>query len=147
MKVILKEEIEKLGKMGDMVVVKNGYARNFLIPRGLAAEASTKNLRALEHEKRVIQERARKRRKSAEAFSGTLSALTVTIKAKAGEEEKLFGSITTMDIADAVKAAGHEVDRKKIALQEPIRRLGQYTVEVKLGHDVTASLNVEVVPE
>jgi large subunit ribosomal protein L9 len=147
MKVILKEDVTKLGKMGEVISVKDGYARNFLIPRGIAAEAITKNVKALEHDRRVIQERARKLREAAMGVSGKLAETRVTIKAKAGEEEKLFGSVTAMDIADVLKAEGFDVDKKKIVLDEPIKRLGVHTVEVKLGHDVTATLNVEVVSE
>jgi large subunit ribosomal protein L9 len=147
MKVILKEDVAKLGSMGDVVAVKDGYARNFLIPKGLAAEANTRSVRQMEHEKRVIQERARKLREAAMGVSEKLAATKVTLRAKAGEEEKLFGSVTAMDIAEALKAEGFDVEKKKIVLGEPIKRLGAYTVEVKLGHDVTASISVEVVPE
>lgn len=147
MKVILKEEVKSLGRMGDIVKVSPGYARNFLIPKGYAVEADTKNIKAMEHEKRVIQERARKLQEAAKGVSERLSEVTLAFTAKAGEEEKLFGSITAMDIADALKEKGFEIDKKKVSLEEPIKRLGSYAVDVKLGHDVTASVKVEVTAE
>lgn len=147
MKVILKEDVEKLGLMGDTVDVKNGYARNFLLPRKLAVVADLKNIKAVEHEKKIIEEKAKKIRSSAEGLAERLKSLTLTIKAKAGEEEKLFGSVTTMDIEEALKAEGVEMERKKIALDEPIKRLGTYRVKVKLHHDVQAELDINVVEE
>jgi large subunit ribosomal protein L9 len=147
MKVILKDDVKNLGKMGDVVGVKDGYARNFLIPKGLVAPADTKNIKAVEHEKKVILERARKLKEAATGLAEKFSQARVTIKAKAGEEEKLFGSVTAMDIADALKAQGFEVDKKQISLEEPIKRLGAYSVEVKVGREVSATVSVEVVPE
>jgi large subunit ribosomal protein L9 len=147
MKVILKEDVKALGKMGDIVNVTPGYARNFLFPKGFAADADAKNIKALEHEKRVIAERAKKLKDQAQGLAGQLGALTISMRAKAGEEGKLFGSITNKDIAEALEAKGFEVDRKKIVLEEPIKRTGSHQVTVKLGHDVTASLTVEVEPE
>ena len=147
MQVILREEVKALGQMGTVVNVKEGYARNFLIPKGLAVEANVNNVKALEHEKRKIQERAKKLRTGAEGLAATISETTLTIKAKAGEEEKLFGSVTAMDIADALKVAGLEIDKKKIVLDEPIRRLGDYTVSVKIHSEVSAQLKIQVVPE
>jgi large subunit ribosomal protein L9 len=147
MKVILKEDVKNLGAMGAVVNVTPGYARNYLLPRGLAAEANVKNVRALEHEKRVIQEKGRKLKEAALSLSERIAAASVTLRAKAGEEEKLFGSVTAKDIAEALAAQGIEMDRKKIALEEPIKRLGSYEVKVKLGHEVTAALRVEVLPE
>jgi large subunit ribosomal protein L9 len=147
MKVILKEDVKSLGEMGAIVNVSPGYARNFLLPRGLAAEANVKNVKALEHEKRVIQEKAKKLREAAMSLSERIAAATVTLTAKAGEEEKLFGSITAKDIAEALAGQGIEVDRKRIVLDEPIKRLGAHEVTVKLGHEVTATLKVEVQPE
>lgn len=145
MKVILKEDVKDLGNIGEMVTVKDGYARNFLLPRGLAVEANPKNVRAFEHEKRQVQELIKKKKAGAEEFAARLSATAVTIAAKAGEEEKLFGAVTAMDIAGALKKEGIEVDRKKILLEEPIKRLGSYTVNVKLHPEVTVPLHVQVV--
>jgi len=147
MKVILREDMKSLGKMGEVVKVTPGYARNYLIPKGLAVEAVTKNIRALEHEKRVIQDRARKLLDKAKGFAGELSAVSLTIKARAGEEEKLFGSVTAMDIAEALKEKGFAVDKKKVLLDEPIKRLGAYQVDVRVATDVTATVSVEVVAE
>lgn len=147
MKVILKENVKKLGKMGDIVNVADGYATNYLIPQQLAVEAITKNIKALEHQKKAIQEKAKKIKASAEDLSSRISSLDISIKAKAGEEEKLFGSITSMDIANALKEQGIEIDRKKILLEEPIKRLGSYTIGIKIHPDVISQLTIKVVPE
>jgi large subunit ribosomal protein L9 len=147
MKIILKEDIKKLGKMGQIVDVADGYARNYLVPKGLAVEASTKNIRSLEHEKKIIQEKARKHKDSAQDLASRISALTLTIKAKSGEEEKLFGSVTTMDIAEALLTQGVEIEKKKIVLEEPIKRLGSYSVQIKLHPDVSVPLTIEVIQE
>ncbi|MDI6727558.1 MAG: 50S ribosomal protein L9 [Thermodesulfovibrionales bacterium] len=147
MQIILKENVKDLGHIGDVVNVKDGYARNFLIPKGLAVEANPKNIKALEHEKRKIHELAKKVKASAEELAARISGTSVTIKAKTGEEDKLFGSVTAMDIADALKKEGIDIDKKKIVLDEPIKRLGSYTVNVKIHSDVTAQLNVQVVSE
>jgi large subunit ribosomal protein L9 len=147
MKVILKEEIKKLGKMGQIVDVADGYARNYLVPKGLAVEANTKNIRSMEHAKKIIQEKSRKLKDSAQDFASRISSITLTIKAKAGEEEKLFGSVTTMDIAEALLNEGIEIDKKKISLEEPIKRLGSYSVQIKLHPDVSVPLNIQVIQE
>ncbi len=147
MKIILKEDIKKLGKMGQIVDVADGYARNYLVPKGFAVEASTKNVRSLEHEKKIIQEKARKHKDSAQDLASRISAMTLTIKAKAGEEEKLFGSVTTMDIAEALLTRGVEIEKKKIVLEEPIKRLGSYSVQIKLHPDVSVPLTVQVIQE
>jgi large subunit ribosomal protein L9 len=147
MKIILKEDIKKIGKMGQIVDVANGYARNYLVPKGLAVEASTKNIRSLEHEKNIIQEKAKKLKDSAQDIASRISSMTLTIKAKAGEEEKLFGSVTTMDIAEALLNEGLEIDKKKISLEEPIKRLGSYSVQIKLHSDVSVPLNIQIIQE
>jgi len=147
MKIILKEDIKKIGKMGQIVDVANGYARNYLVPKGLAVEASTKNLRSLEHERKIIQEKAKKLKDSAQDIASRISSMTLTIKAKAGEEEKLFGSVTTMDIAEALLNEGLEIDKKKISLEEPIKRLGSYSVQIKLHSDVSVPLNIQIIQE
>jgi large subunit ribosomal protein L9 len=145
MKVILKEDVKNLGKMGDIVNVKDGYASNFLIPKKLAAEAIIKNIKALEHQKKTIQEKAKKIKTESAAISERISSLNLTIKAKAGEEGKLFGSITSMDIADALNNEGIGIDRKKILLEEPIKRLGSHTVNIKIHPEITVQLNITVV--
>lgn len=144
MKVILKEEVKNLGGMGSVVNVADGYARNYLIPKNLAVEASTKNIRKFEHEKNIILEKAKKVKTGAEKLASQLSGITVTIEAQAGEEDKLFGSVTSMDIAEAISKQGIEIDKCKIILEEPIKRLGTYTVLVKLYPEVTTNINIEV---
>jgi len=144
MKVILKEDVDNLGIMGAVVEVKEGYGRNFLIPRNLAVEANPKNIRAFEHQKKIIDVKVKKVRKSAEDLAQTLSDMTLTLEARAGEEDKLFGSVTTKDIAEAIARKGVEIDKRKILLDEPIKRLGSYEVSVKVHQDVTATVKVEV---
>ncbi len=144
MKVILKEDVENLGTMGAVVEVKNGYGRNYLIPRNLAVEANPKNIKQFEHQKNIILAKAKKIKMAADEFANDLSAMTLSIEAQAGEEDKLFGSVTSKDIAEAIAQQGVEVDRRKILLEEPIKRLGIYEVSIKLHQDVTAFLNVEV---
>jgi large subunit ribosomal protein L9 len=117
------------------------------MPNDFAAPADTKNVKALEHQQRVIEEKKKKLHEASLSFAEKLSAMSVTIKAKAGEEEKLFGSVTNMDIAEALKAEGVEIDKKSISLEEPIKRLGEHEVQVKVGPEVTASLKVQVVAE
>ncbi|KAF0182541.1 MAG: large subunit ribosomal protein L9 [Nitrospirae bacterium] len=147
MNVILQENVKNLGKMGEVVSVKEGYARNFLFPRKLAVEANERNVKAFEHTKRQIMDRAGKIRTDAESVAARFAGKTLTITAKAGEENKLFGSVTAMDIAEALKKDGIEVDKKKIHLEDAIRRLGTYTVSVKVHPEVTAELNIQVVAE
>lgn len=147
MKVILKADVKDLGRIGEVVNVKDGFARNFLMPKGLAAEANTKNIKEFENEKTKIMAMAKKLRAGAEGLAGQIAGAKVIIKAKSGEEDKLFGSVTAMDIADALKGQGIEVDKKKIHLDEPIKRLGEYKVSIKIHTDVAAELAVTVVPE
>lgn len=147
MKVILKDDIKKVGKMGDIVNVADGYARNYLIPRGLAVEANTKNIKSMEHEKRIIHDKARRIKNSSQNLASRISAMTLVIKAKAGDEDKLFGSVTNMDVVEALKNEGVEIDKKKVLLEEPIKRLGSYSVNVKLHPEVIIQLNIQVVQE
>jgi large subunit ribosomal protein L9 len=147
MKVILKEDVKNVGKMGQIVDVADGYARNYLVPRELAVEANIKNIRSLEHEKRIIQEKAKKIKNSAQDLAHKISTITLMIKAKVGEEGKLFGSVTTMDIAELLKNEGIEIDKKKISLDEPIKRLGSYSVNVKLHPEILTQVNIQVVQE
>lgn len=147
MKVILQENVKGLGKMGDVVTVSDGYARNYLIPKKAALEANVRNVKALDHEKRKLEEKAKKIRNEAQGLSERISSMTITLRARAGEEERLFGSITTMDIADALKNEGLDIDRKRILLDEPIKRLGSYSVGVKMHPEVTALLNLKVVSD
>ena len=147
MKVILREEVKNLGRMGDTVNVKTGYARNFLFPKGLAIEASESNAREVESLKKQLAQRAIKQKEDALAAAERIGALVLTFKARAGEEGKLFGSVTAMDVEEAAKAQGVELDRKRIVLEEPIKRLGEYSLQVKLFQDVTATLKVVVEAE
>ena len=147
MQVILREDIEKLGKIGDLVKVKDGFGRNYLIPLKKAIEATPKNVNAMEHARKMVSDRLRKLKKEAAADAENIKALALTIRAKAGEEGKLFGSVTSMDIADAAKAQGVTIDKRKIHLEEPIKRLGEFTVPVKLHTDVMVDLKVTVVAE
>jgi len=144
MQVILKEDMKNLGKAGDIVTVKDGYARNYLLPRGIAIDATAKNIRALEHARRVVTERAKKLANDAQSLAQKLSQLTVSIKAKAGEEDRLFGSVTAIDISEALKEKGLDIDKRKIILDEPIKRLGSHVVSIKLHPEVIAQLKVEV---
>ena len=145
MEVILNESIESLGKAGDIVNVADGYARNYLIPRGIAIVANKKNLVQIEKQRAAILERAAKVRQEFEALAEQLSKLDIEIPVKVGEEEKLYGSVTSMDIAKAIEDKGYQVDRKKIVLPEPIKALGEYEIPVKLNPDVTATVKVRVV--
>ncbi len=147
MKVILREDVEKLGKAGEIVKVADGYGRNFLIPKQLAVPADVRNVRTLEHDKRVIEARAKKARKAAESLAEKIGAVSVTLPARAGEEGKLFGAITSRDIALALEKAGVPVDRKLVLLDEPIKQLGDYRVKIKVGTDIVPEISVSVVPE
>ena len=147
MKVILKEDVKKIGSMGQIVTVADGFARNYLVPKGLAVEANIKNMKSLEHAKRVIQEKAKKVKASVQDFADRLSKISLVIKAKAGEEGKLFGSVTTMDIAEQLKNEGIEIDKKKISLDEPIKRIGTYAVSVRLHPEVETQITLQVVEE
>jgi len=147
MKVILKEDIKKIGSMGQIVTVADGFARNYLVPKGLAVQANIKNMKSLEHAKKVIQEKSKKMKTSVQDFADRLSKITLVIKAKAGEEGKLFGSVTTMDIAEQLKNEGIEIDKKKISLDEPIKRIGTYAVSVRLHPEIDTQINLQVVEE
>jgi len=147
MQVILREDVDKLGKIGDLVKVKPGYARNFLVPTKKAIEATPKNVKAMEHAKKMVSDRLRTLKKAAAADADNIKALSLVIKTKVGEEGKLFGSVTTMDIAAAMQEQGVTIDKRKIHLEEPIKRIGDFTVPVKLHTDVIANLKVTVVAE
>ena len=147
MKIILREDVETLGKAGEVVKVKDGYGRNYLIPRKLAVLANVRNMKALDHDRRTIETRAKKTRKTAESTAATLSAVALTLSAKAGEEGKLFGAITSRDIAEALGKAGVIVDRKAIQLADPIKQVGDYKVKIRVAADVFPEISVSVVPE
>jgi large subunit ribosomal protein L9 len=145
MDIILTENVDGLGKIGDMVKVKPGYARNFLVPRGLAVEASTRNVRELEHQKREAERKRQRLTQEAEAIKARIEKLTCVFAHRASEEGKLFGSVTAIEIAEKLAAAGIEIDRRKIQLEEPIKTLGEHEVPVKLPAGVTAQLKISVV--
>lgn len=145
--VILREDIKTLGRAGEMVRVKPGYARNYLLPQGLAYEATEGNKKRIAAETRVRSARNQAERTQAERFAATLSEVTLTLSGKAGEEGKLFGSITSQDIADALARQGHTVDRRRIELEHPIKSTGAHTVAVRLHPEVNAELRVSVVAE
>lgn len=147
MKLILREDVENLGKGGDLVDVKPGYGRNFLLPRGLAVVANTKNVRELDHQKTVASAKAAKLKASAEAVAKRLSETPVVLRRKAGEQDKLFGSVTAIDIAEALAARGLQLDRRSIDLAEPIKTVGDFEVPVKLHHDVVGKVKVKVEAE
>ena len=147
MKIILREDVSNLGKAGEIATVRDGYGRNFLIPYGKAVLASEKNVRQLEHQKRVIFQQQAKLKASAEAVAQKIATLQVNIARKVGEQDKLYGSVTNKDIADAVAKLGLELDRHAIQLAEPIRDLGTFEVPVRLHTTVTATLKVWVVKE
>jgi large subunit ribosomal protein L9 len=147
MKLILKEKIERLGKRGDVVNVAEGYARNFLIPRQMAVRATDGNLKMLEEEDRQGQFKENKLRRNAEKLSRKLKKLSLTVPVKVGEDEKLFGSVTTQDIASHLAKQGYDIDKRNILLEEPIKNLGVYTIQVKLFKDVEGKVKVWVVKE
>ena len=142
--VILSEEVTNLGRPGDVVKVRAGDARNFLLPRKLAVEANPKNLREFEHAKGVAMLKREALKQKASGLKARIEALTLAINARAGEEGKLFGSVTNIDIERALREQGVEVDRRRIALAEPIKQLGDFTVTVKLESEVEAHLKVNV---
>ena len=147
MKVILRQDFESLGKIGDLIDVKDGYARNYLIPRNIAYLATESSLRMLEEEKKQSVKRLEKEKKEAESLAGELAKLSITIKMKVGEDEKLFGSVTSQMIADAVAEKGMTLDKRNIELEDSIKSLGIYDVPVRLKGGVNATLKVWVVRE
>jgi large subunit ribosomal protein L9 len=144
MKVILQENVEGVGHLGDLLEVSAGFARNFLLPRKKALEANPRNVKALEHAKRVMAERARKEKLEVESLAKKMSAVTLIITAQVGKDDKLFGSVTAKDIAEGLAEQGFTVDRRKIQLQQPIKELGTHAVPVKLHREVTATVSVVV---
>jgi len=147
MKVILRKDFETLGKIGDVVAVKDGYARNYLLPRQIAYRATTSSLRALEEEKKQHERQENKQLKDAEKLGTELEKISITIAMKVGEDDKLFGSVTSQMIADALKEKGFTVDKRTIELEEPIKTLGIFEVPVKLHTKISAKAKVWVVRE
>ncbi len=147
MEVILRQDVDELGLEGDIVKVASGYARNYLVPNGFALEATPQNMKSLELQRKKIEAKRLKGREAAERFKERISELVITISQKAGEEGKLYGSVTTMDIAAYMDAQGIEIDRRKIHLDKPIKALGEYHIPVRIYPKVTGSIKVIVAPE
>jgi len=147
MKVILRKNFDQLGKVGDVVSVKDGYARNYLIPRGIAYQATAGNIRSLDEEKKQIVKREAKELEAAQNLANELEKVSITIPVKVGEEEKIFGSVTNQMIADALHEKGFDVDKRKIEITEPIKSLGIYNVSIKLHPSVSAAVKTWVVRE
>ena len=147
MKVILRKNFNQLGQVGDLVDVKDGYARNFLVPRQIAYPATAGNLRALEEEKKQIANKESKNLAVANEFSTELEKVSVTIPVTVGEDDKIFGSVTSKMIGDALQEKGFEIDHRKIEIEEPIKSLGIYSVKIKIHADVTATVKTWVVRE
>ncbi|RKX59793.1 MAG: 50S ribosomal protein L9 [Thermodesulfobacteriota bacterium] len=146
MEVILKETIPSLGKAGDMVKVANGYARNFLLPKGKAIFASRKNISQLERQQAFILAKAAKERDEFDALAAKLGELDISIPVRVGEKDRLYGSVTSLDIANAIESQGYSIDRKKIQMDEPIKALGEFEIPIRLSTDVRATVKVSVVP-
>ena len=144
MQVILRDELPNLGTTGDVVKVKPGYARNYLLPRGLAVEANVRNLRELEHQKRVIADKRLREQKSAAAVAEKVSSVKLVFQVRAGEDGKLFGSITNLDIHRQLEERGFSIERRRILLDEPIKSLGSHDVVIHLGPDTKATVKVDV---
>jgi len=147
MKVILRQNYESLGQVGDLVDVKEGFARNFLIPRKIAYVALKGNILALEEEKKNIAKKKQQEVHAAETLASEIEKVSVTIPVQVGEEDKIFGSVTTQMIADALKEKGYEIDKRKIEIEEPIKSLGIYGISIKLHSSVTSNVKVWVVRE
>lgn len=147
MEVILKEDIVNVGKIGEVVRVRDGYARNYLLPRGLVLIANKKNLKTFEHHKKIVGDQKEKVMRNAKAVGDQLAAVSLVIPMKVGEEGKLFGSVTNMQIEKALKAKGLNVDRRKIHLNAPIKSAGDYEVPIRLSADVTVPLKLSVVSD
>ena len=146
-KVLLREDVDDLGARGEIVRVRAGYARNYLLPRKLAVEATAGNVKGIEAERAALLKKEAKERSTAEAQSQQMSSLVLEFKRKAGEQGALYGSVTSMDVAEALKEKGYEIDRHRIHLREPLKRLGEFTVPVRLHREVTIDLKVKVSAE
>jgi large subunit ribosomal protein L9 len=146
-KILLREDVDDLGARGEIVRVRAGYARNYLLPRKLAVEATSSNVKQIEQERAALLKREAKERSTAEAQAEQMRSVILNFERKSGEQGALYGSVTSMDIAEALKERGYEVDRHRIHLREPIKRLGEFVVPVRLHRDVTVDLQVKVAPE
>lgn len=144
MQIILQEDVEKLGTRGQLVEVAEGYARNFLLPRKLALAATTGNLKRLEKMRAAFAKKEATEKEAATTLAGLLATVSIELTRKAGESDQLFGSVTSADICEALEAQGYQVDRRKIALNDPLKSIGEYEVPIKLHREVTANLRVVV---
>jgi large subunit ribosomal protein L9 len=144
MKLLLKEDVDGLGFCGEEVEVKDGYGRNFLIPKGKALLATPNNLKAFNHQKRIVQVKVKKVTGIAQEVSDKISAVTIQIKKKMGDGGKMFGAVTAQEISDLLKAKGIDIDRRKIQIQEPIKKAGEYSIPAKLHPEVTAEIKLAV---
>lgn len=147
MKVILSQDMDDLGLAGDTVKVANGYARNYLIPKGFALEANNQNIKLMEMQRKKIEIKRFKAKEDAEKIKEAIAGIVITISQKVGEEDKLYGSVTSMDIAARMEEKGITIDRRKIILDKPIKSMGEFDVPIKLYPEVTGSVKVVVVPE
>ncbi|MEZ0344337.1 MAG: 50S ribosomal protein L9 [Caldimicrobium sp.] len=147
MQVILKKDIPKLGKAGDVVKVKDGFARNYLIPKGLAILANQKTLKALERERKIILAKAERERKKAQSLAEKLQGVTLTLYRRAVEEGRLYGSVSAVDIVKALEERGIEIDKNQVLLEEPIKFVGVYEVNIKVGANLVVPIKVEVIEE
>jgi large subunit ribosomal protein L9 len=146
-KVLLREDVDDLGARGEIVRVRSGYARNYLLPRNLAVEATAGNVKGIESERAALLKKEAKERASADAQSQQMGTLQLEFRRKAGEQGALYGSVTSMDVAEALRERGYEIERHRIHLREPLKRVGEYTVPVRLHREVTIDLKVKVAPE
>lgn len=146
MELILKRTVDNLGEEGDVVTVKPGFGRNYLLPLGAAVAATAGNLSILEKERTAIEARKASVKSEADGLAKKVSGVTIVIEQRAGEDDKLFGSVTSADISDKLASLGIEIDRKKIVLEDPIKSLGEYMVKIKIGYQVTAEVKVQVAP-
>ncbi len=147
MKIILKEDVQNLGQPGEIVDVKDGYARNYLLPRNFALRATPQNMKVYEQEKKRIQVKSSKDQKEAEVLAAKLASVSLTATVTVGEEDKVFGSVTSHNIVELLNSQGFDIDRRKIMLEEPIKALGVYEVPIKLHTEVVAQVKVWVVKE
>jgi large subunit ribosomal protein L9 len=147
MQIILQEDVEKLGNRGELVEVAAGYARNFLLPRKLGIEATPGNMKRLERMRVTFAKKEATEKGAAETLAGALQGVSLSFSRKAGENEQLFGSVTSADIAEALEAQGYHIDKRKITLAEPIKVVGEYEIPVKLHREISANLKVTVKKE
>ena len=147
MQIILQEDVEKLGTRGQVVDVANGYARNFLLPRNLAIEATPGNMKRLEKMRAIFAKKEANEKEAAQKLAGLLSAVSLSLTRKAGENDQLFGSVTSSDIADALALQGFQIEKRKITLNDPIKVLGEYQISIKLHRDITSSVKLAVSKE